>query len=1536
MAATQVTYVMGTAEVKRREPNGFDQPYESITSPTFYDGKCSCCPYGYHIDLDFVNYCESMANGGTLKNLRRIQRTKRKLRKSMEVMLQQDSSRMDEMSTPPPDVVHSTEASRLMNMVEYEQTSSHQVLHEIDSSVDARIQRIMEVTGQQQQQQRYASSDSDENYYTVKKTEFSTFPRHNSGGESFESSHIATSLSTSGRTDSLSSLSSVSTLSSEHQGHGTLHTMQVTGMLADQDLPDTVQQKYHTVTSAQLAATLESHMSTTEVTSTTTTDSHTVTISRASLQAIREAVAVSLKRMKELEEQAKAIPILQVRISVLKEEKRLLMLQAKANRNNRVLTRTVGTGDNQINIDYDKMTSTPRSFDFQFSPRAASPMTLGNKTPPAVSPKPKIRHIGIGDHSVIEPYLLQPFLPTGYTTRHNEVQNEIRSHTYEREIIHSPHVQTVLKSSPRTVTRSIGVGDGNVMGNSGVQIHEKELRTVIIGGPGSVSKRNVGIECRVPTRDVGIMYVCDEEKPATRTVGINVDTGSLLTSLSFKKEELSSALREVLHHSVRSIGINCNLKPQMVNTGTSSERMRCISVGCGDDRIDIDIRPTTIKKSVGVVARPEISNRSMNTERGWMLDSSTNTPIIDRRSKGTSTDKARQCFNSTNTESVGHKHAKLQTDMKVFLATDQMRNTGSNTSRISTQNKGINTQPKPLTDENFDFELSFFEQSTNTDGVMYKKRDNTIQTADVGVSSDSVEKEYDDEEIKEDYYETYTTKKFEEQVPITSNSNDSNYSITRKIITEEQPVNTGYTTTTKRITSSIPVAIGSSGSSSVTSGYSSSYHGGSYGGSGINHGIIDSLDETDDSGESTTRTVETTRIIGQEPFARGYSISSRSSIGHTYIEPTDFVSSHIIQAKESIKTNPNPYDYGTDFSGLRHMKRRTNIETDDSSSVDNSYSRISTSPSSSYTSKITTDRRQKEVEYEPCQLKDVTITEEDVENAQGYMRYLSDKNKDGSPKTKTMSTSDLGFDEEAEETMTTVKTVRTVQGGSDSSQNKMKRNSKEVDMNKFMNIGGESNLMETSADSGFGSGYSITKSVRTLEITGDGKGRRTETRSVMGPDGEVTTTLIGDNSGDAKSAEFNRSEFMKSELSRLAGRSDSSMSTSLGGRETYYSSSYPSDENQQTSSSESHSFSSDVQLGDSKYDSLKSCIKRSKSDTQVKRGITFADSVVGGTGLSSEDSDRESDSDSASYDEGSYDGRQGKIVYSCQDDVVIASGVPGAQMFDQNIRETFELSSSLRGACVIVANYLEDSTTVQTRQLNTARNTIMNEWFQVTNNKLANAYQIEDYMSSFNEISRSLLKYIVNMTDDNGNTAIHYAVSHCNFEVVSLLLDTEACDIDKPNKAGYTALMLAALASEQTSELRAVVQRLFSQGNINAKASQAGQTALMLAVSHGRTNMVRLLLDAGADVNQRDDDGSTALMCACEHGHTEIVKLLLGQVDCDASLTDNDGSTALEIAMEAGHKDIGVILYAHLNFSKQASPAIPRRRKNSNSPTNSL
>lgn len=53
-------------------------------------------------------------------------------------------------------------------------------------------------------------------------------------------------------------------------------------------------------------------------------------VSPMHLQHIREQMAIALKRLKELEEQVKTIPIFQVKISVLQEEKRQLMSEIKS------------------------------------------------------------------------------------------------------------------------------------------------------------------------------------------------------------------------------------------------------------------------------------------------------------------------------------------------------------------------------------------------------------------------------------------------------------------------------------------------------------------------------------------------------------------------------------------------------------------------------------------------------------------------------------------------------------------------------------------------------------------------------------------------------------------------------------------------------------------------------------------------------------------------------------------------------------------------------------------------------------------------------------------------------------------------------------------------------------------------------------------------------------------------------------------------------------------------------------------------------
>ncbi|NWU35486.1 KANK3 protein, partial [Hylia prasina] len=253
----------------------------------------------------------------------------------------------------------------------------------------------------------------------------------------------------------------------------------------------------------------------------------------------------------------------------------------------------------------------------------------------------------------------------------------------------------------------------------------------------------------------------------------------------------------------------------------------------------------------------------------------------------------------------------------------------------------------------------------------------------------------------------------------------------------------------------------------------------------------------------------------------------------------------------------------------------------------------------------------------------------------------------------------------------------------------------------------------------------------------------------------------------------------------------------------------------------------------------------------------------------------------------------------------------GAPQCGHHALHRFELNPRMREACLIVKTHLGHPASLCPQLASSSL--VLQEWFRLSSQKSSIPDTVANHLLAFAEVSPALLAHVVNLADGNGNTALHYSVSHSNFHIVWLLLDTGICNVDHQNKAGYTALMLAALAAVEQEEDMNVVRRLFSMGNVNAKASQAGQTALMLAVSHGRQEMVEALLACGADVNLQDEEGSTALMCACEHGRVETVKLLLAQPTCNISIVDSDGNNAVAIALEAGHSDIAALLYAHLN-----------------------
>ncbi|CAM9763513.1 unnamed protein product [Ascophyllum nodosum] len=173
-----------------------------------------------------------------------------------------------------------------------------------------------------------------------------------------------------------------------------------------------------------------------------------------------------------------------------------------------------------------------------------------------------------------------------------------------------------------------------------------------------------------------------------------------------------------------------------------------------------------------------------------------------------------------------------------------------------------------------------------------------------------------------------------------------------------------------------------------------------------------------------------------------------------------------------------------------------------------------------------------------------------------------------------------------------------------------------------------------------------------------------------------------------------------------------------------------------------------------------------------------------------------------------------------------------------------------------------------------------------------------------------------NLKHVQGGTALMEAATSESQEVVDLLLDAGA-DPTIRDKDGVSPLMSAA-AQGRTEACKVLI----AKGNdVNAMANSGG-TSLMFAAGAGHTEAAKVLLDAGADVNARlkataefleqarqlaqaiaeggdeptgDDahrDDVTALMVAAQGGHEDVLRLLLER-GADVRAKDEEGFSAL-------------------------------------------
>ncbi|XP_064457287.1 ankyrin repeat domain-containing protein 17-like isoform X2 [Ornithodoros turicata] len=160
----------------------------------------------------------------------------------------------------------------------------------------------------------------------------------------------------------------------------------------------------------------------------------------------------------------------------------------------------------------------------------------------------------------------------------------------------------------------------------------------------------------------------------------------------------------------------------------------------------------------------------------------------------------------------------------------------------------------------------------------------------------------------------------------------------------------------------------------------------------------------------------------------------------------------------------------------------------------------------------------------------------------------------------------------------------------------------------------------------------------------------------------------------------------------------------------------------------------------------------------------------------------------------------------------------------------------------------------------------------------------------------------VNAQTAQGHTPLMFACSGGHEEVARALVAAGA-NVEDHNENGHTPLMEAASAGH-VSTARVLVE---AGASINTHSNEFKESALTLACYKGHLEMVRFLLEAGADQEHKTDEMHTALMEASMDGHVEVARLLLDS-GAQVNMPTDSFESPLTLAACGGHVELAMLL----------------------------
>ena len=198
---------------------------------------------------------------------------------------------------------------------------------------------------------------------------------------------------------------------------------------------------------------------------------------------------------------------------------------------------------------------------------------------------------------------------------------------------------------------------------------------------------------------------------------------------------------------------------------------------------------------------------------------------------------------------------------------------------------------------------------------------------------------------------------------------------------------------------------------------------------------------------------------------------------------------------------------------------------------------------------------------------------------------------------------------------------------------------------------------------------------------------------------------------------------------------------------------------------------------------------------------------------------------------------------------------------------------------------------------------------------LAGSY--EDYFKAvqFDDVNtvRALLQrgFDPNTVNPAGLSGLMLAVKEPSLKVAQLLLSWPKVKAEVRNDKDESVLMLAALKGYLP-----LVKRLVE---LDADVNKPGWTPLHYAASTGQVAVIEFLLENSAYIDAESPNGSTPLMMAALYGSPESVKVLI-QAGADLNVKNQLGLTALDFAVRGQRQNAKELIETGLQ--RQAARAL--------------